>query len=383
VRTILGGTAVTAFSAGCAMAGGVERSVYSTDILFEQGTYAELTFAQISPSVSGEQGTLPSILPLLFPPGAQTGDVANDYTTTTAGFKTQLGENMHVALVFDQPIGADVIYDQPDYLYGTGGGSTAKLTSNALTATLRYEFPSNISVYGGVRYEEVRGVVDLFDFAGLSDYAFASDKSRDWGYLVGVAWEKPEIAARVALTYQSAIVHTLSGTEVQGAGNGQTTLDSSFDTEVPQSVILEAQTGIAADTLLFGSIRWTEWSAFDITPDLYTSTIGGSLVDFDNDVWSYSIGVGRRFNENWSGAVTLGYEQAQGGFSANLGPTDGFVSLGLGVTYTYDNIEISGGARYIWIGDANTESPIVDGDTQGIFTGNSGTAFGLKIAYTF
>lgn len=377
MKRLMGGVALATVGAGAAFAGGVERTVMSSAILFEQGTYAELTFASVSPKVTGKTETSP--LALLFPVGAGTGDVSNDYTTTTVGFKTELGEKMHVALFFEQPIGADVIYDEPDYLYGFGGGSTATIDSQALTALLRYELPKNFSVYGGLRYEEAEGEVDLFDLFGLSDYTMNTNTAKDWGYVLGVAWEKPEIAARVALTYVSAITHTFKADEVQDT----TTASTTFDTEVPQSLTLEFQTGVAADTLLFGSVRWVDWTEFDITPELYTNTLGGSLVSYDNDVITYELGLGRRFNERWSGAVTLGYEKAQGGFSANLGPTDGYVSLGLGGTYTMRNIEISGGASYIWIGDAKTESPVTDGATLGKFDGNSGYAVGMKIAYNF
>lgn len=364
---------------GEVFAGGVERTSFSSSILFEEGTYAELTIAEVAPNVSGAQGPLPGPLGLVFPQGSSTGDVANDYLTTTIGFKTQLSENLHAAVVLDQPIGADIIYGQPNYLYGFGTGSTAQIFSQAMTAMLRYEFANNISAYGGLRYQQARGEVSLFSFLGQPDYDVTTPFAADWGYVVGAAWEKPEIAARVALSYQSAITHELQASERQGA----TTANTTFETTVPQALMLEFQTGIAADTLLFGSVKWTDWSAFDITPTLYTNTVGGSLVSYDEDVITYSLGLGRRLTDKLSAAVTVAYEEEQGGFSANLGPTDGFISLGLGATYTIGNMEISGGARYIWIGDAITESPIVAGQTQGTFNDNSGTAFGMKIAYNF
>jgi len=36
--------------------------------------------------------------------------------------------------------------------------------------------------------------------------------------------------------------------------------------KTPQSVNLEFQTGIAKVTLLFGSVRWVDWTAFNIFP---------------------------------------------------------------------------------------------------------------------
>lgn len=50
-----------------------------------------------------------------------------------------------------------------------------------------------------------------------------------------------------------------------------------------------------------------------------------------------------------------------------------------------DSVRISGGVRYIWIGDAETEAPAPApaGTTLGDFNDNSGWAAGLKIAYNF
>jgi long-subunit fatty acid transport protein len=135
--------------------------------------------------------------------------------------------------------------------------------------------------------------------------------------------------------------------------------------------------------LLFGSVRWVDWTEFDVAPAQFVGLLGAPLVSYDEDVFTYNIGIGRRFNENWSGAISLGYEESQGGFSSNLGPTDGFTSLSVGATYTTGNVEITGGARYIWIGDATTQNPLVPGTPLGQFEDNSGLAVGFKVAYTF
>ena len=67
-----------------------------------------------------------------------------------------------------------------------------------------------------------------------------------------------------------------------------------------------------------------------------------------------------------------------GDITGNLGPTDGMISIGLAATYTMDNMKITGGIRYVEIGDATTKPPI-----SGVFTGNSGVGVGVKIGYTF
>ncbi len=348
-------TAAALAAAGSADAGGVERSAQSVAILFEQGRYAELSFGRFAPDVSG-------VSPLA--PGSSSGDMAGDYNSWSLGYKMDIGDRVDFAMILDEPIGANV-----NYAAGTGypaGGSVAELTSSALTALLRYQFENNVSVYGGLRYQTVHG-----DVALTGGYTLQTNHDSEVGYVVGVAWEKPEIAARVALTYNSAITHSLESVELGTSTAG-------FDTEVPQSVNLEFQTGIAKDTLLFGSIRWVDWTSFIINPPLYDLGSPLPLVDYAKDRTTYNLGIGRRINANWAGAVTIGYEKADGAPTGNLGPSDGFKSIGLAATYTLDNMKITGGVRYVDIGDATTNAPV-----SGAFTDNSGVGVGIKIGYTF
>lgn len=358
MKRILTTAAVLTAAAAGANAGGVERSTQSVAILFEQGRYAELSFGHFDPTVSG---TL----------GVSSGDMSSSYNSWSLGYKMDVGERMNLAVILDQPIGADVAYPT-----GTGypfiAGSTAQLSSSAITALLRYKFESNISVYGGLRYQTVHGEVSL---PGVGAYTLNTNHDSELGYVAGVAWEKPEIAARVALTYNSAITHSLESVET-GFVAGTTT--SGFDTEVPQSLNLEFQTGIAKDTLLFGSIRWVEWSAFAINPPRYDSFSTAPLVSYASDRITYNLGVGRRFNDTWSAAVTVGYEKPDGELTGNLGPTDGFKSIGLAATYTMDNIKITGGVRYVDIGDATANL-----GPGARFEGNSGVGVGLRVGYSF
>jgi hypothetical protein len=55
-------------------------------------------------------------------------------------------------------------------------------------------------------------------------------------------------------------------------------------------------------------------------------------------------------------------------------------SISVGGAYTMDNIEISGGVRYVKIGDA-TSSGL--GGANGTFSGNSVIGIGFKVGVTF
>lgn len=349
--------ALLASTASAAFAGGIERTDQSVLFMFEEGKHAELSIGVVNPTVSGHISAAPSVV---------SGDMAKTYTQGAFSYKQQFGDNLHLGVKIDRPYGASVEYPlAAGYPYA---GSTADLSVNALTAVARYELESNISLLGGIRVQQARGEVGI---PALGGYTMTTSKETDTGYLLGVAWERPDIAARVALTYNSEITHAFSTVEM-GA------LPGSFDTTTPQSVNLEFQTGIAADTLLFGSVRWVDWTKFNISPSLVPN-----LVDYDDDTISYSLGIGRKFTETWSGALTLGYEAGTGGYSGNLGPTDGSTSIGLAAIYSQDAMKVTFGVRYVKIGDANTDLDPGAGVTESTFSGNSAIAAGIRIGYSF
>ncbi|ARE38269.1 Outer membrane transporter [Rhodovulum sp. P5] len=365
MKQFLAGGAIAALCAGMAHAGGVERSPQSVSILFEEGTYAEFSFSAINPSVSGTQG------------GLGSGNMLKSYETYSLGYKQALSDNLDLALVLDQPIGADV-----DYSNGPGyrlEGTTAELRNNALTAFLRYKFPANVSLIGGIRVMRTSGDVSIDDdlvqaFYPGYVYSLSTSTETDVGYVLGIAWEKPEIAARIALTYNSSITQTFQATESHPAGVSVT---GNFETTIPESINLEFQTGVAADTLLFGSIRWVNWTDFKIEPDVYGVIYAGTaLVDYEDDRITYNLGLGRKFNDTWSGAVLVSHEDSTGSITGNLGPTDGYTSAGLAVTYTKGRMKLTGGLRYIDIGGATTT---IGGD----FDGNHGWGAGVRVGISF
>jgi long-chain fatty acid transport protein len=356
-------TGALALTTSLAQAGGIERAATNIGFLFETGNYAELSFGSISPNVSGVQ----TITVGPFPAGAKSGNMTSNYTTYSLAVKTQLNERLALGLLLDQPVGADVAYKtDTGYLYGGSslgaGGSDANVQSTALTALLKFKLNDSISIYGGPKIETAKGNVKLFN-----GYTMSTSNETDTGYVAGIAYEKPEIALRVALTYASAITHDFTAIENISA------TPTAFSSEVPQSVSLDFQSGVAKDTLVFGSVRWREWSAFKIAPP----ALGSTLVEYSDDIITYNLGIGHRFNENWAGAITAGYERNIGTPVGNLGPTDGYTSIGVGGTYTKDNMKISAGATYAWIGDATTTS------IGSSFKDNHLIGVGVKVGFSF
>lgn len=350
-----------------AHAGGLDRSGQSITALFEKGRYVELSFGSVSPNTSGT-----AVAGL---GGVSSGDLTPSFLQVGAAYKADINDQWSYAIIYDQPFGADVSYP-----LGTGyfaAGSSATLDTHALTGIVRYRLPSNVSFHAGLRLQSAEAEASV---PFVSGYAATGARDTALGYLVGAAYERPDIALRVSLTYNSTITHQFDTIETSAALGGPNASVTEFET--PQSLNLEFQTGIAPDTLLFGGLRWTEWSESRIAPANFGALTGGTpLVSFNDDVFTWSLGVGRKLNDTWSVAASVGYETSNGGFQSNLGPTDGLKSIALAATYTRDRMKITTGIRYVDIGNAQTA--ITGFAPAGNFRGNSAVAIGVKVGYSF
>ena len=369
-------TAAFGLVAGMAQAGGVDRSGQSIGIIFEKGNYAELSFGMINPSVSGTDVAS-------FP----TQSVAGNHSLPGIAFKYDLSDRLSFSLIYGQDYGADVYY--PTAAAGGSpvlGGTSAVLDSDVVTGVLRYKFNENFSVHGGIRASKASGEVMLSGLAydppgpaNLSGYNVSFDEAWGTGYLIGGAYEKPEIALRVALTYFSKVGHDLDTVERIGATQVAPASVTTVDT--PQAVNLDFQTGVAPNTLAFGSVRWVDWSNFLIDPAWLTPTTGGGLVSLE-DTTTYTLGVGRKFNENWSGSIFASYEPKGDPLVSPLAPTNGYRGIGIGVVYTQDNMKVTLGARYLDLGDAQPETGTPD-TARANMTGNPAVAVGVKVGFNF
>jgi long-subunit fatty acid transport protein len=370
-----------------AQAGGIERNAFATSILFETGNYVELNYTFISPDVTGQS------IPLVG--GASSGNVAPDFGFAALSFSTQVNDRLTFALVLDAPVGADV-----SFAGGTGfpfAGTQAELRGEQITAAARYEFTDNISVFGGLRAAQVSGDAYVTTFIGApvgpTGFSYLLEDAQSdtgYGYLLGAAYEIPDIALRVALTYFSEVDVDFDAREaLAGPGISQADLatiagPSNFGISLPDSVLLEAQSGVAEGTLVFGSIRWVDWSEFTITPNLYPASgggVGGDLAFYNGDTITYTLGVAQQLNDNWALLGAALYENGNGGFVGNLAPTDGRTAVAVGARYTSGPMVISGGLQYTWLGEAQTAfGPIAP---VASFTDNDAVSATLRVGYRF
>ncbi|EKE43504.1 Outer membrane protein transport protein (OMPP1/FadL/TodX) [Oceaniovalibus guishaninsula JLT2003] len=395
MKTFLGSAAAIALCPLMAHAIGLDRSAQNIDILFEDGNYAQLSFGRFFPDVSGTD--LPQPLgPVTSPGGARSGNVADDFNNVALGLKYDFNDRLSMAVILDQPYGVDVHYDEGKSV--RFGGTEVAVDSRAITALLRYKFDDNWSVHGGLRYQEIeadvrlRGLAYGLPFAGapttLNGYRGEFGSDGDLGYVIGAAYEMPEIALRVALTYNSKTTHDLRTSEsVNGIDiatlTGGAFGDSVTEVEAPEAVNLDFQTGIAPDTLLFGSLRYAWYDDTKVSPDFFAqATDGDSLTSIENN-WGGTIGIGRRLSEKLSGSVAFGYDARESNdLVSPLAPTNGSRSLALGLSYDVSEaINLAGGVRYIWINDARPETG--DDVARARFEDNDATAVGFSIGYRF
>jgi len=371
----IGATALLLSAVGStAIAGGLERSILSVAPLFEDGRYLEFSGSFVLPSLSGDGGTIPPAFGGPLPISGNTGNLLENYFTIGAAYKADFNDRLSYALILNQPLGASTEYGtgtsiNPLDAQNVYGGSSASLTSFALTGLLSFDVTDRFKIYGGPVVELLEADASI---SFLSDYSVVADSSTGFGFVAGAAYSVPDIALRVGLTYRSTIEHELDTAESSlalGAANTQT------DIETPQSLTLDFQTGIATDTLLFGQVHWVDWSEFTISPPNYLLLTGGRpLVDYEDDWITYTLGVGRKFSEHWSGAISVTYEPQTSTELTSLGPVDGRYGVNLGATYENDSYKLSGGVNYTVLGNARN---VLETDFDG------GDAFGLGFRIGF
>ena len=351
----------TILGTGMAQAGGWDRSGQDTSIILKEGNLLEVTSVSVTPKVTGTYATTPI--------GATTGEVLPNYSFTTMGFRTDISDNMALAIIQDTPFGAEVSW--------TGGGYNgvkAKVSSSATTLLMSYDL-DNVTVYGGLKNQSFEASATVLP--SVMAYSITSTPDTSLGYVLGAAIENPEIAMRVALTYHSAVKHDVAVVETSPYGANKA---STLSAKTPSSFNLDFQTGIAENTLLFGTIRSVNWTQTLLRPTEYAKYTGSpSLKEFTQDTVSYSLGLGRKFTDQWSGAVTYGTEAKLGGDGSPLGPTDGYSKMGLGITYTGDEATVTLGMQKVNMGDTNA----VAASNSASMTGNTSLVTAVKVGYKF
>ena len=398
-----------------AFAAALDRSGQSISAFLQPGNYFEAGISVLDPTVEGKAKAAYG--------GGNLSDMAGDYYFPTAAIKVQPTKNFSFGLLYDQPFGADAAYSANDPLVAAGTGlfhlngenTEVEVTTQNLSFVVGYQPVESINIYGGAVYQTVKGDVQLRGAAygsanGLGKYNATMKEDSAVGWLAGFAYQIPEIALKASVTYRSEIEHEASTREF-GQSNimalvtsnpANAIFDENTTTNIttPQSVNLDFQTGIMADTVAFANVRWVNWKDFSIRPEKFDQigrTLGAvgqtpdnpngfDLVSYTDDQISATVGVGRKLSEKWAGNVSVGYDTGAGNPVSTLGPTEGYWNVGLCLQFSpAPNYFIAGGVKYLMLGDADAQPASMFGTNNSIasFEDNDAWAYGLKIGYRF
>ena len=139
------------------------------------------------------------------------------------------------------------------------------------------------------------------------------------------------------------------------------------------------QTGIAANTLLFGSVRNSRWKNNQtVAPNPLT---GSAALSTFGDGQSYTIGVARKFSDTLSGSISAFNDPASGCDDASaLSPTCENRSISLGAKIALsDGMNLSLGTTWSRRGTATVDlSPATATTSKSVVT-----SYGMKLSYKF
>lgn len=198
-----------------------------------------------------------------------------------------------------------------DGVMDSRGKLKEKFTTDEYGLTCAYRMPAGsgrLSLIGGVFYEDFN--YDLLAKTFVAPRVMSGLKvdlgDGDIGWRAGVAYDIPEIAFRTSLVYRSGTSFAAKG-DARFTSIGMTAPAAGWG-ELPQSVELKVQSGIAKDWLAFGSAKWTDWSVMD----RLHLRFGPS--DFFNEYhWRDGItltgGVAHSFNQSVSGLASVTWDR--------------------------------------------------------------------------
>ena len=427
--------------ASAAQAAGLDRSTQPSWGFTQDGTFAYIERITIDPSITGKDNAATTPSPTTYEEGRDTNNMALNYNFINYGAKADINDKVSVGVFFDQPWGADVEFTgNNDFVNDTeqaalaadaakadpanqilaytavktereagaayniasniaqhpNEGTNVSVDSKNFTGLLGVKFgeKNNWQVYGGPVLQKLEGEVHLRGTAYNStqgyDGIFA--QSNGYGWMAGLAYSKPEIALKAALTYRSEIDHDTVAYESMPATGKSGSYDMTITT--PKSVNVDFQTGLNPTTLLTAKLRWVPWSDFSIKPPLYNATTkkavgadfkplypnGLNLIDYSDDGWAAEVGLGKKLSNQWAVSGSVGWDSGAGGPITTLGPVEGHWNVGLGAKYNVTpEVAVSAGVKYLMFGDAKSKIP--NGDLVGDFQNNDAWIYGLRLTY--
>ncbi|TCB54777.1 outer membrane protein transport protein [Acinetobacter terrestris] len=394
------------------MAAAMDQSGQSVLPFLEAGHYFEASISAADPEVSGRTlGTRPDLV------SSESDDYSTDnirqnFQYYSAALKLQLKPELSLGILYDQPFGSDLQYPLKDNGSFSDPalskqGTQINVDTQNLSLVLGYQPIKNFNLYAGPAFQNIKADVSLRGrvYADLNGYNAMFKEDAAIGWLAGFAYQLPEIALKAALTYHSKIDHNINVSE-NILGTPLLLDETETNISTPQSVNLDFQTSLTVSTLLYSNIRWVNWKDFVIRPTQFgalsertTTTMSGgtytggfNLDDYQKDQWSASVGVAKKWTQQWSSAFDLSWDSGTGDPASIFNPTKGYWGMGLAIQYSPEpDYFISGGAKYFWLGDVTAQDGtynlplpgVSEASKVGEFDDNHAIGYGLKIGYHF
>lgn len=393
----------------------IEQSNQSVAAFLQRGNYFEAGITVLDPSVQGKANTAYG--------GGSLANIAEYYTLPQVAVKIQATENLSLGFLYDQPFGASAAYSIGDpkvmanigVFYQNTERTQVDINTENLTFLAGYQPDKNWNIYAGAAYQSFDMDIKLrgTGFAGraaLGAYNASLKKDNALGWIVGAAYQIPELGRKISLTYRSKIEHDLKtneygqslvlAAEQKNPAAANFNVNSVTALKIPQSINLELQTALSKQLAVFGSLRWVNWKDFSIRPKQFGAISealgrrgatpdnpkGFDLVKYADDQYAVTVGVGYKFNEKWSGNTNVAWDSGAGDPTTTLGPTNGYWGLGLGLQFSpTPQYFIAGGLKYLIIGDAEAQTAAMYGTKKSIasFKDNHAWGYGLKVGYRF
>ncbi|MEZ5449101.1 MAG: outer membrane protein transport protein [Thiolinea sp.] len=270
------GLMISALLAPPLSAGGFDFDGTDVDVLFKPGRMLEGGGYFAVPDREAYQASAVDRTGQPVTSGATRTEPARPLNIARATAKLPLGEQLDCMLAYREPFGVNADYGRN--WVGRYQTTRFQIDSRSLRTACAYRLPlsdtEQLRVLGGV------GVLDSSSRrqnmispnalqAGLgitvpvdvlNDMQFDSDQQAVF-YQLGAAYERPERAQRLAVVYTTQADVDLVG-DMQWRVGDQLLNSEAVTTTLPWPATFEirAETGLAADWLAFGQIRWQDWS---------------------------------------------------------------------------------------------------------------------------
>ena len=375
MKVIAKSVCVLLLSSTSAFAGGFELQTLNTASLYEEGNYGAFSFAKINSDLNGV--------------GANTQKVKTlkDQSVANGELKFETGK-LDIGLVSFRS-GAIQMSGDSDATFVGSYAPSVNANLNTLALIAKYSIGQNIDVLGGIQQNTLNDF-NLTSVFGSYDISSKSNIS----YIAGAAYSIPDIALRAEILVQPGSEistsgnYTSSAITVPGLGAIPAGVPGAVQAKLktPQTITFNFQTGIAANTLIMGSIHHAKWGAAQTTATVATPSpaINGAaaVTSAFGDTTKYTIGLGRKFSDKVSGSLSYTHEAGSGATSKSVFTmSNGSRALSVGMKYSLENFDVSFGASRTMFGDVTVNPG--SGQPDLVYSGNTATTFGLKLSTKF